>query len=237
MARNLCGSSVSTDTFDPHKFRAITRRGDLAAVLAGLQAVRAAGFSGTKVNAVVMGGVNDDDIVPLCRFAWDEGLVPRFIEFMPMSDGALFSPGEFFPAAAIRRRIEAAFGPLAPDDARDLAGVGPARYHRTTGDSGGDTGGGIGGGQRVGIISAVSEPFCATCNRVRLTATGQLHTCLAVDPEEGDESDLRGVLRTGADDAELEVRVRAAVARKQEGHAFTCSGAGAPRKHMVAIGG
>jgi cyclic pyranopterin phosphate synthase len=88
-------------------------------------------------------------------------------------------------------------------------------------------------GRRAGIISAVSEPFCETCNRVRLSATGTLHTCLALD----DENDLRTPLRAGCDDEELLARVRQAVAAKKEGHGFTTCGTGGPRKHMVAIGG
>jgi GTP 3',8-cyclase len=220
--------NVSIDTLDPAKFHAITRRGNLERVLAGVEMAREVGFTGTKINAVVMGGVNDDDVPALCAWAWSRELVPRFIEFMPMSDGALLAnagPGSFVAAAAIRARIEAAFGPLVDDDARGIPGVGPARYQRVAG----------GGNQsaRVGIISAVTEPFCATCNRVRLTATGQLHTCLALD----DDSDLRTPLRAGASDDELAQKVLLAVSAKKEGHSFSTCGTGGPRKHMVAIGG
>jgi GTP 3',8-cyclase len=213
--------NVSVDTLDAGKFRAVTRRGDLSQVLRGLDAADAAGFRGTKLNAVVMGGINDGEIADLCRFSWERGMTPRFIEFMPMSEGALFSPGEFFSAAAIRERIEAAFGPIVPDEARDLPGVGPARHWRTR------------AGQRAGIISAVTEPFCETCNRVRLSATGRLHTCLALD----DDADLRGPLRDGCSDEELLQIVEAAVRAKKPGHSFTTCGTGGPRKHMVAIGG
>jgi len=213
--------NISLDTLDAQKFRAITRRGDLRAVLAGVEAAHAAGFRGTKLNTVVMGGWNDRDLVDLCRYAWQHALVPRFIEFMPMSDGALFVPGDFVAAATIRARLSEAFGALGADDGVDLPGVGPARYLRT------------GDGHRLGIISAVSEPFCETCNRVRLSAVGTLHTCLAID----DAADLRGPLRAGEDDDALFARIRAAVAGKQEGHGFTTCGTGGPRKHMVAIGG
>ena len=217
--------NVSVDTLDAAKFHAITRRGHLDQVLAGIEMAREVGFVGTKINAVVMGGVNDDDLVSLCRYAWERDLVPRFIESMPMSDGALFVPGSFVPAASIRARIEAAFGPLVDDDARGIPGVGPARYQRL---AGGDH-----AGARVGIISAVTEPFCATCNRVRLTATGQLHTCLALD----EDADLRTPLRAGLSDDELAQKVLLAVSAKKEGHTFTACGTGGPRKHMVAIGG
>ena len=217
--------NVSVDTLDPVKFRAITRRGDLCRVVAGMAAARAAGFAGTKINAVVMGGINDDDVVALADWAWRHGHTPRFIESMPMSDGALLPPSIFVSAAAIRARLEAAFGTLVADEGRGIAGVGPARYLRVAD--------GRNAGARVGIISAVTEPFCDTCNRVRLTATGQLHTCLAID----DESDLRTPLRAGADDDELARKVLMAVSAKKEGHTFTACGTGGPRKHMVAIGG
>ncbi len=218
--------NVSVDTLDPARFKMITRRGDLQAVLDGIEAARAAGFRGTKINSVVMGGVNDgDDLGALCRYAWARELTPRFIEFMPMSEGALFQPGEFTSAAAIRATLAREFGRFADDDGADVPGVGPARYLRVVA--------GAYAGARVGVISAVSEPFCETCNRVRLSATGRLHTCLALD----DDRDLRGPLRAGASDGELIALVRAAVAAKKEGHQFTSCGAGAPKKHMVAIGG
>jgi cyclic pyranopterin phosphate synthase len=213
--------NVSVDTLDPAKFRAVTRRGELEVVLRGIETAREVGFRGTKINAVVMGGINDGEIASLCRWAWDNDLTPRFIEFMPMSEGALFSPGEFVSAAEIRARVETSFGKLAPDDAADLPGVGPARYWR------------VSDGRKVGIISAVTEPFCETCNRVRLSATGRLHTCLALD----DDTDLRNPLRGGCSDEELLQIVEAAVRAKKPGHNFTPCGTGGPRKHMVAIGG
>jgi cyclic pyranopterin phosphate synthase len=213
--------NVSVDTLDHDKFRAVTRRGDLSQVLRGLDAAEKAGFRGTKINTVVMGGINDSEIAELCRFSWTRGMTPRFIEFMPMSEGALFSPGEFVAAAAIREAIEEAFGPLCPDEARDLPGVGPARHYRTR------------TGERAGIISAVTEPFCETCNRVRLSATGRLHTCLALD----DDTDLRAPLRAGCSDEDLLRIMEAAVLAKKPGHSFTTCGTGGPRKHMVAIGG
>jgi len=213
--------NVSLDTLDAAKFHAITRRGDLARVTDGIEAARAAGFTGTKLNVVALAGFNDREIPSLAAWAWAHDCVPRFIEWMPMSDGALFAPGGFLAAAAIRDRLAAAFGPLASDDGATIAGVGPARYLRTS------------TGERVGIISAVSEPFCETCNRVRLSATGQLHACLARD----ETVDLRTPLRDGAGDDSLLATVRLGVAQKPDGHRFTATGCGGPRKHMVAIGG
>jgi cyclic pyranopterin phosphate synthase len=223
--------NVSVDSLDPARFAAITRRGDLATVLAGIDAARAAGFRQTKINTVVTSGVNSDEIAAIARWSWERDLVPRFIEEMPLSDGALFATrGGLYPAARIRADLAAAFGPLVPATP-GAPGVGPARYLAVES--------GPFAGRVVGIISAVSEPFCDTCNRVRLSATGRLHACLAADPDatDGGDDDLRTPLRAGASDDALLQRVRAVLSRKWSGHAFTSCGGGAPRKHMVAIGG
>lgn len=220
--------NVSVDSLDPARFAAITRRGDLPRVLAGIAAAGEVGFVGTKINTVVLGGHNDDELCALAAWAWERALTPRFIEAMPMSEGALFQTGEFIGAAAIRERLQATFGPLAPigEGAKaGLPGVGPARYLGVME--------GRYQGAKVGIIGAVTEPFCATCNRVRLSATGQLHTCLAID----ENNDLRTPLRGGATDDELAQLVLQAVTTKREGHTFSPCGQGGPRKHMVAIGG
>lgn len=217
--------NISVDTLHPLKFRQITRWGDFARVQAGVEAAAAAGFPGTKINVVALAGFNDDELPSLAEWSWERGAVPRYIEWMPMSDGALFAPGAFLAAKEIRARLAAAFGPLVADDGGGLPGVGPARYLRVAA--------GRHAGARVGIISAVSEPFCETCNRVRLSSTGQLHTCLARD----ETVDLRALIRTGLDDEALLERVRDGVAQKVEGHDFKSSGCGGPRKHMVAIGG
>jgi cyclic pyranopterin phosphate synthase len=159
---------------------------------------------------------------------------------MPMADGALFYPGTFLPAAELRASLRREFGELidlagpspagaAPPPAPP--GVGPARYV------------GIryqGRVHRVGLISAVTEPFCDTCNRIRLSATGQLHACLAYD----DAIDLRAVLRgpgpsatAPATAADLAAVARAGLQQKRPGHEFTPAGCGGPKKHMVSIGG
>lgn len=225
--------NVSIDTLSAERFRRITRRGHLERVLAGLAAARAAGFTNTKLNTVAIRGFNDDELGALCRYAFDNDFTPRFIEFMPMSDGALYVPGTYLPAAEIRATLEAELGELRPDgDARALPGVGPARYQRIS------YGGRL---HRVGIIGAVSEPFCDTCNRVRISATGQLHACLAYD----DAIDLRSILRGGREagrpESDLQGVLVATMAegllRKRPGHTFSDGGCGAPKKHMVSIGG
>ena len=221
----LARLNISVDTLDGEKFRRITRWGDLGRVQAGVAAAAQAGFVGTKINVVALAGFNDFELPSLAEWSWSQGAVPRYIEWMPMGSGSLFAPGAFLAAAEIRARLSAAFGSLAIDDGNGLPGVGPARYLRVEN--------GAWAGRLIGIISAVSEPFCETCNRVRLSSTGQLHTCLARD----ETVDLRTLLRDGLDDRTILDRVRAGVAVKAEGHEFKPSGCGGPRKHMVSIGG
>jgi cyclic pyranopterin phosphate synthase len=239
-AAGVSAINISLDTLDPAKFRALTGRGDLSRVLAGLDAAVAAGMR-VKINAVALRGVNDDELVALCEHAWARGAVPRFIEHMPMSDGALFAPEAELPAAAIRRALEAALGPLvaadhrpdargdaradAPPDAADAIArrdAGPARYWRVAAT-----------GREVGIISAMTEHFCDDCNRLRLTAIGALHACLGHD----DAISLRDVIRGGGSDDDVVRAIAAAVTGKRAGHVFDRSGAGAPQKHMIGIGG
>jgi GTP 3',8-cyclase len=215
----LSGINVSVDTLDAERFRAVTRRGDLPRVLAGIEAIRAAGVP-VKLNVVALKGWNDTEVGALCAWSWERGIVPRFIEWMPMSGGELYAPGSLLEAAEIRALVERQAGELFPD-APTEADAGPARYWRTA------------AGHRVGIISAMSESFCDTCNRVRLSATGQLHTCLAYD----DATDLRTLLRGGVPDEAITAAIRDAAAGKRSGHTFSRNGCGAPRKHMVSIGG
>ena len=216
--------NVSVDSLDPERFARITRGGDVGRVLAGIEAARAAGFRGIKINVVAARGFNDDELPALCAYAWERGLIPRFIEQMPMADGALFVPGTFLGAAEIRAIIAAsAAGRLIAEDAGSPAqGAGPARYWRVEGA----------GERRFGIISPLTEHFCDTCNRVRLSASGALHTCLGHD----DATDLRAVLRAGGEDAVADA-IRAAVGAKRDGHRFGLLGIGGPRKAMVQIGG
>ena len=228
-AAGVSAVNISIDTLDPEKFRALTGRGDLARVLAGLDAAVAAGMR-DKTNALALRGINDDELVALCEHAWSRGAVPRFIEHMPMSDGALYAPAAELSAAAIRRALETALGPLevappstepspAPSDRRD---AGPARYWRVAAT-----------GREVGIISAMTEHFCDDCNRLRLTATGALHACLGHD----DAVSLRDVMRGGGSDDDVIRAIAASVTGKRAGHAFERSGSGAPHKHMIGIGG
>jgi GTP 3',8-cyclase len=216
----LASLNVSLDSLVPERFASITRGGDLGRVLAGLDAARAAGLP-VKTNTVALKGWNDDEIGAILAFAHARGVVPRFIELMPMSGGTLFAPGAFLGEREICALAEAALAePLAPEE-RAPGHVGPARYRRTP------------SGRRLGVIAAVSERFCSSCNRVRVSAVGALHTCLARD----DATDLRALLRGGASDADLAASIRAALQAKPEGHGFSCRGDGAPEKHMAGIGG
>jgi cyclic pyranopterin phosphate synthase len=214
--------NISLDTLDAAQFRSLTGRGDLARVLDGIDAALEAGMQ-VKTNAVALRGVNDGELVALCEHAWSRGAVPRFIEHMPMSDGALYTADAELPAAEIRRTLETALGPLVAAD-RGIAGrdPGPARYWRV-----------VATGRELGIISAMTEHFCDDCNRLRLTATGALHACLGHD----DAISLRDVVRRGGSDDEIVRSIAAAVTGKRAGHVFELSGAGAPHKHMIGIGG
>lgn len=217
----LAEVNVSVDTLDAEHFAALTRRGDLARVLAGIEAALDAGLK-VKLNAVAMRGENEGQLGALCEYAWERGIVPRFIEHMPMSGGALYRSLNHLSAAEIRRRIAAHFdaelAAVADDGVR-----GPARYWQLGQEP----------DRRFGIISAMSEHFCSTCNRVRLSSAGELHTCLAYD----DATNLRAMVRGEASDDEIASAIEAAVQGKRDGHDFHISGDGAPSKHMVSIGG
>jgi cyclic pyranopterin phosphate synthase len=219
-AAGLRAINISIDTLDPDRFREVTRRGDLHAVLAGIDAAVAAGLR-VKLNAVALRGVNDAEIPDLCRYAWDRGAVPRFIEHMPMSDGMIYDVARELPAAEIRAIVERAFG-VALEPASRAGIAGPARYWRLAASD-----------RELGIISAMTEHFCADCNRVRLTAAGDLHACLGYD----DALSLRNLLRAGASNEDITDAVRAAVSGKRVGHEFQRTGVGAPTKHMISIGG
>ncbi|HEY4179385.1 MAG TPA: GTP 3',8-cyclase MoaA [Kofleriaceae bacterium] len=217
-AAGLSGVNVSLDTLDPDRFRRLSGRGELAPVLDGIAAARAAGLA-LKLNAVALRGENERELVALCEYAWSVGAMPRFIEHMPMSAGALYAEDAELSAAQIRATLEAAFGPLVPASA-STSDAGPARYWRTRRGE-------------VGIISAMTEHFCDDCNRVRLTATGALHACLGHD----DAVSLRDVLRAGGSDSDLVAAIGGSVTGKRAGHAFALDGTGAPQKHMIAMGG
>jgi cyclic pyranopterin phosphate synthase len=222
--------NVSLDSLDPAKFQRITRGGDLPHVLAGLEAARAARFRSIKLNTVAIKGFNDDELPAICRFAWERGLVPRFIEEMPMAAGRTYLPGASLAAAEIRALVAEIDprGRVVDDAGGDARGAGPSRYFRLTEatDVPSTT------PRRFGIISPMTENFCASCNRLRLSAAGAVHACLGHD----DAVDLRAPLRAGDLDG-VRAAIRRALAGKRDGHTFQLIGLGGPRKAMVQIGG
>ncbi len=210
-AAGLDRLSVSLDSLDRKKFKIITRGANLDQVFAGIDAALAAGFPHPKLNCVTMRGINDDEIEAFAALTQERDCTVRFIEYMPLGDALLKSEYEdhFISETEIRQRIEAGFGrlePAAPD-----AGHGPASVWRFDGAAG-----------RLGFISAMSAPFCSTCNRLRLTAEGQLRSCLF----DGGEVELRSILRQPAalaDYGEIQSQIRRAfidcVAFKPDTHA------------------
>jgi len=211
--------NVSLDTLQPERFHAIARRDRLAEVIAGLEAARAAGFAPIKVNAVLMRGVNDDEVVPLARWARDEGYELRYIEWMPLDFQHSWDRSELVPGDEVVERIAEVF-PLEPEEGDDPSA--PARTFRYRD--------GVG---RVGVIASVTRPFCGRCDRIRLTADGQVRTCLFALKE----YDFRSVMRTGGSDDDIEALLRAAVLRKQPGHLISQPGFVQPARGMSAIGG
>ncbi len=202
--------TISIDSLKPERFKRITRTGDLATVMAGLDRCTDVGFESLKINCVTMRGTNDDEVADFARLSLDRRLTVRFIEYMPLGDAALLrgadgraiDDSELGPAggcgaqdrgadsllseAETRARIEAELGLLEPVDRETEPGVGPANVYRLS------HGNPLG---RLGFISAMSAPFCATCNRLRLTADGVLRSCLF----EGGEVEIREILRSGPD--------------------------------------
>ncbi|HRC41615.1 MAG TPA: GTP 3',8-cyclase MoaA [Tetrasphaera sp.] len=217
-AAGLDRVNVSLDTVDPQEFLALTRRDRLADVEAGLRAAQDAGLAPVKVNAVVMRGINDGDVADLLAWCLERGYELRFIEQMPLDAGHEWQASTMVTADEIRAELGKRYV-LTPLGGRGSA---PAERFRV-----GD------GPHTVGIIASVSAPFCAACDRVRLTADGQLRNCLFSQGE----SDLRGPLRAGASDADLEAIVRGEMWRKAAGHGVGRPDFRQPDRPMSAIGG
>ena len=197
----LRGLNISIDTLDAVKFRRITRWGDLRRVWDGIAAAEAAQIRPLKLNAVVTRGFNEDEVVSLARLSIDHPWHIRFIELMPLGSVADFQQEAVVSSAETRRLIEAEMGPLHPLAGYD--GSDPARPYRLAGAAG-----------QLGFISSVTEPFCAGCNRFRLTADGKLRLCLLRDRE----VDLLAPLRSGCTGDELREIMRVAVWHKPWGH-------------------
>ena len=219
-AAGLDRVNVSLDTLQADRFVALARRDRLADVVEGLAAAEAAGMRPVKVNAVLMRGVNDDEAPQLLRWCLDRGYELRFIEQMPLDAQHGWRRDTMVTAAEILQELREHFD-LEPEDG-DVRGSAPAETWLVNG-----------GPERVGVIASVTRPFCGACDRVRLTADGQVRTCLFAR----EESDLRSPLRSGASDAEIAQRWEVAMSGKKPGHGIDDPGFLQPARPMSAIGG
>ena len=218
-AAGLHRVNISLDTLRPERFRRITRRGTLDEVWEGIEAARRAGLRPIKLNAVVIRGMNEDEVTDFARMTLDEPWNVRFIEVMPLGDNAAWAGDGYVPMSEVRAHIEAAYGALEP--VRGPGGNGPARYYRLLQAKG-----------TLGFISPVSEHFCFSCNRLRLTADGKLRPCLLSDAE----IDLRAPLRAGVTEEELSKLLQSGIMSKPQRH-HLAQGEMPHTRVMAEIGG
>lgn len=212
--------NVSLDTVDPVVFERITRRKGLEKVLEGLNAAGNAGFKKIRINAVAITGISESEIVPLAKFARDEDLELRFIEFMPLDGDEAWETEQVLSGARVREILATEVHSLEPALRTDPSQ--PAVDYQYSDGRG-----------RVGFINSVTEPFCGTCNRMRVTAEGKFRNCLFSTVE----WDLRNLLRSGASDAEIEATIRECIAAKKPGHGSDDGRFLRPDKAMYQIGG
>jgi cyclic pyranopterin phosphate synthase len=217
-AAGLQRVNVSVDSLLRHRFASMTRRDALDKVMAGLRAAEAAGLSPIKLNCVVMRATNDDEVVDFARFARETGYEVRFIEFMPLDEQQAWTREAVVPSAEVLARINSVY-PVVPVE----HGPEPAVLWRFADGAPG----------AVGVIASVTEPFCSSCNRIRVTTDGQFRTCLFAL----EETDLRALLRNGSSDDEIADVVRAAVAGKWAGHKINDEDFERPARSMSRFGG
>ncbi|QDT69193.1 Cyclic pyranopterin monophosphate synthase [Planctomycetes bacterium MalM25] len=211
--------NISLDAIDAGAFKRLTRRDDYDRVVAGIAAAQRVGFEPIKINAIAMRGFTEEQIVPFGRFARDTGLEVRFIEYMPLDASNAWERDRVLFAEAIRDRLTSDLLPLRP--VREPTG-GPATEYEF-----------VDGVGRLGFIPTVSEPFCASCDRFRLTADGKLRSCLF----SLDETDLRETLRNGASDQQVAEVLGRSIAGKWAGHRVNADDFVQPARSMSAIGG
>ena len=212
--------NISLDTLSEETFQRITRRPGLERVLAGIEAAQTTGFEKIRLNAIAIRNLTEADVVPLGQFAREQNLELRFIEFMPLDAEDQWNHDQVLSGDAIRAQLEKAFGTLVPVERLDSAQ--PAVDYQFLD--------GIG---RIGFINPVTQPFCSDCNRLRLTAEGQLRNCLFSTTE----WDARQRLRDGSSDEQLLDLVRDCIAHKQPGHGIDSDGFEKPARAMYQIGG
>ena len=211
-------ATVSFHSLKPHRFAEMTRRDSLDKVLAGLKAAKAAGLWPIKINCVVMAGTNQDEVVSFAGWARETGYDIRFIEYMPLDAQHAWEREKVVSGAWILEEIQAHYPLRAETHGNEPA----ASYGFADGAPG-----------RIGVIPSVTDPFCDTCNRLRVTAEGQFRNCLFAL----EETDLREPMRSGADDAELERLIRENVAGKWAGHKINHPDFVQPARSMSMIGG
>jgi cyclic pyranopterin phosphate synthase len=217
--------NISLDTLRAARFLAMTRRDELHRVLDGIEAAKEAGFAPVKINAVVERGTNDDEIVDLARFGRDHRVEVRFIEFMPLDATGHWMNDKVVSQDEIVTAISAVF-PLEPVPARGAAPADRWRYVDADAVR-------LGDGAMVGVIPTVTKPFCGDCDRVRLTADGQLRTCLFATTE----FDLLKLIRGGATDDDIAAEIQRAVGTKWAGHQINQVSFVRPNRSMSQIGG
>lgn len=212
-------ANISLDSLDRAAYQLSTRRDLLPKVLEGIDAAIAAGFRSIRLNCVLMKNQTEKELVPLIQYAWEKGLLLRFIELMPVSTQDVLSEDNFLSTGVARQMIEQHFGPLTP--LPDFKTNGPAAYYAIPGTE-----------QKVGFIGAMTNlHFCESCNKLRLTSDGKLRPCLG----SWLEFDLRQGLRENCSDEELAGLIKSVVARKPKEHDFRTNYQ--PNRRMIAIGG
>jgi cyclic pyranopterin phosphate synthase len=211
--------NISLDSLDPGKFERITRTKSFASVMNGIDVVQSSALAPAKINAVLVRGINDDEVENFAIFARERGLIMRFIEFMPLDGDRHWTRDVVVPAAEVYERIHARW-PLEqiPHHLSETA----RKYCFADGTPG-----------EIGLIAPVTQPFCGHCSRIRLTADGKIRTCLFSK----DDHDLRSLLREGASDEDLEIYIKSVVMEKEEGHRINHADFRPPTRSMVFIGG
>ena len=217
-AAGLDRVTVSVDSLMRHRFAEMTRRDAFHKVMIGLRAADAAGLRPIKINCVVISGINETEAVDFAAFARQTGHVVRFIEYMPLDAEQAWERAKVVPSTDIVEAVDRVFPLIAERD----AGEPSTTFRFADGEPGG-----------IGVIASVTEPFCDTCNRLRLTAEGDFRVCLFAMGE----TDLRGPLRAGASDADLETLIRGAVWAKWAGHKINHPDFQRPDRSMSMIGG
>ena len=236
--------NVSLDALTPEKFKQFTRRDGFEKVIEGIKAAQRVGFDPVKINAVSVRGMTEDEIVPFGHFARETGAEVRFIEYMPLDADNAWERGKVLFAHEIIEKLSAELMPLVPvhdylASREQPTHAQPMPPREQTASGGGGHGGpatdfvfedGIG---RIGFIASISQPFCMSCNRIRITADGKLRNCLF----SLDETDVRGLLRGDGTDDQIVAAIRSSVAAKKEGHEINTARFIQPARPMYSIGG